>query len=303
MARARSIKPGFFRNADLTDVPFEGRLLFIGLWTMADRAGRMEDRPKQIKMELFPADDVDCDLLLDLLASIGMIERYNVNGTKYLQVNNFSKHQNPHKDEKASIIPLKTVPAPCELGTSTVPAPCKVGTSTVQAPCEPSASMVAILLTPDSLLLTPDSLLLTPDSLLLNPDCPPLAPAIPTARGSRMPKDFEPDLDFAAEQGINNVIEEVAKFTDYWSAAPGQKGIKLDWQATWRNWCRNAQKATSAPKTFAQINAAMAGVTVPSNGAAEATKSRLDADAAIPRNGPSLADLAKMAALRGRVAA
>ncbi len=33
---------------------------------------------------------------------------------------------------------------------------------------------------------------------------------------------------------------EFAKFRDYWIAVPGQKGVKLDWFATWRNWCRRA---------------------------------------------------------------
>ncbi len=28
------------------------------------------------------------------------------------------------------------------------------------------------------------------------------------------------------------------EFRDYWIAQPGQKGVKLDWFATWRNWCR-----------------------------------------------------------------
>ena len=46
MARARNIKPGFFRNADLVEMPIEARLLFIGLWTLADRSGRLEDRPR-----------------------------------------------------------------------------------------------------------------------------------------------------------------------------------------------------------------------------------------------------------------
>ena len=48
MARARNIKPGFFANDLLVDLPFEVRLLFIGLWTIADRAGRLCDRPKKI---------------------------------------------------------------------------------------------------------------------------------------------------------------------------------------------------------------------------------------------------------------
>jgi hypothetical protein len=104
MARARNIKPGFFRNADLVELSFEARLLFIGLWTIADREGRLEDRPKQIKMELFPADNLDCDSILNDLAEIGMITRYEHDGKRFLQVVNFLKHQNPHKDERASTI-------------------------------------------------------------------------------------------------------------------------------------------------------------------------------------------------------
>ncbi len=63
-----------------------------------------------------------------------------------------------------------------------------------------------------------------------------------TARGTRLPNPFEPDFQFAVDQGIQNTLEEAAKFRDYWSAQPGQKGVKLDWPATWRNWCRNAKK-------------------------------------------------------------
>ena len=61
MARARNIKPSFFTNEDLVELSFETRLLFIGLWTLADRAGRLEDRPKRIKMAVFPADSVDVE--------------------------------------------------------------------------------------------------------------------------------------------------------------------------------------------------------------------------------------------------
>ena len=71
MARARNIKPGFFTNDELVELPFSTRLLFIGLWTIADREGRMVDRPKKIKMEIFPADDVDCDQALTQLADSG----------------------------------------------------------------------------------------------------------------------------------------------------------------------------------------------------------------------------------------
>lgn len=116
MSRARNIKPGFFRNADLVELPVETRLLFVGLWTLADREGRLADRPKQIKMEIYPADAFDVGAMLDELQGAGFIERYVSNEIKYIQIVNFTKHQNPHRDEKAS-----TIPAPCKHGANTVP--------------------------------------------------------------------------------------------------------------------------------------------------------------------------------------
>ncbi|UDL03998.1 HNH endonuclease [Marinobacter sp. CA1] len=103
--RARNIKPGFWKNEDLVDLAFEHRLLFIGLWMLADREGRLEDRPKRIKMELFPGDDVEIDSGLSALADMGLIKRYEVDGKKYVQVENFVKHQMPHHKEVASKIP------------------------------------------------------------------------------------------------------------------------------------------------------------------------------------------------------
>jgi hypothetical protein len=105
VARARNIKPGFFRNADLVELPVETRLCFIGLWTLCDREGRLEDRPKQIKMELFPADPFDVGAMLDQLQESGFVVRYEVDGSKFIEVVNFIKHQDPHYKEKASEIP------------------------------------------------------------------------------------------------------------------------------------------------------------------------------------------------------
>lgn len=105
MARSRNIKPGFFRNETLVELPYETRLLFIGLWTIADREGRLEDRPKRIKMELFPADDLNVDTCLQALHDSGFILRYQVEDVWYIQVVNFHKHQNPHHKEQESTIP------------------------------------------------------------------------------------------------------------------------------------------------------------------------------------------------------
>lgn len=108
MARARNIKPGFFKNEDLAEMDPLSRLLFAGLWCLADREGRLEDRPKRIKAELFPYDNCDVDQLLDDLQEYGFIHRYEVDGGKYIFIQNWHKHQNPHHMEVPSVIP----PAP-----------------------------------------------------------------------------------------------------------------------------------------------------------------------------------------------
>lgn len=105
MARARNIKPGFFVNEDLLELDFATRLLFIGLWTLADKAGRLEDRPKKIKIGVFPVDNVDVTVMLQSLHDFGFVKRYELSGEKYIQIINWNKHQNPHHTEKESVIP------------------------------------------------------------------------------------------------------------------------------------------------------------------------------------------------------
>jgi len=105
MARARNIKPGFYKNEDLAECSVWARLLFPGLWMLADREGRIEDRPKRIKGEIFPFDAVEVDPLLEELSKWGFIRRYVADGKRCIQINNFSAHQSPHATEKDSDLP------------------------------------------------------------------------------------------------------------------------------------------------------------------------------------------------------
>ena len=86
MARARSIKPGFFKNETLAELPPHGRLLYAGLWTIADRSGRLEDRPKRIKAEIFPYENQNVERLLSDLDKSGFIIRYEASGTRYIAI-------------------------------------------------------------------------------------------------------------------------------------------------------------------------------------------------------------------------
>jgi len=209
MARARNIKPSFFTNEDLVELSFETRLLFIGLWTLADRAGRLEDRPKRIKMAVFPADSVDVERSLADLEEAKFIDRYEAEGKLCIQIINFLKHQNPHIKEAPSTLPERK---------STDKERGEHGASTVQARCSNSASPA------DSLI--PDSLI--PDSLNKEGgkadgeggDWQSNQP--PTAREGEFPMDlsWEPSDHFptlARQAGAPApTAEAVAEFRSYW---------------------------------------------------------------------------------------
>lgn len=105
MARSRNIKPGFFTNELLAELPAFDRLLFVGLWCLADREGRLEDRPKRIKMELFPCDSYDVSEGLESLRAAGFVDRFQVESFSVVEIVNFAKHQSPHGSEKDSTLP------------------------------------------------------------------------------------------------------------------------------------------------------------------------------------------------------
>lgn len=169
--RARNIKPAFFQNEVLTEIDPFGRLLFIGLWCLADRKGRLEDRPKRIKMQLFALDNVDVVALLDDLEQNDFIQRYTVNGNNYIQITNFAKHQRPHSNESASEIPDPMVSSdpskyPDESSENTTPS--HQGEQDLQPRCE--------ALRPDTGYLIPDVLIPDTESSL--------APAKPSRKSA-----------------------------------------------------------------------------------------------------------------------
>ena len=109
MPRIRQIKPDFYLDDDLAKCSRDARLLFPSLWILADRSGRLEDRPVRIKAQTFPYDaDIGAravDDMLNELASGGHIQRYENGGRKYIQIKKFSKHQYCHLKEPKSEIP------------------------------------------------------------------------------------------------------------------------------------------------------------------------------------------------------
>lgn len=99
------------------------------------------------------------------------------------------------------------------------------------------------------------------------PRCPPVSPAVPLSdtdtdkkrveraraepRASRIPDDFEltPQRRAVAERESIDPDQTFAKFCDHWRAQGGANARKVDWDATWRNWCRSEfQKPRRAVK-------------------------------------------------------
>jgi hypothetical protein len=211
MARSRNIKPGFFTNEELVELPFATRLLFAGLWTLADKEGRLKDRPKTVKMKLFPADDLDVEEMLAELAGAGLIRRYEAAGERYVCIPSWDKHQNPHHTEKASEIPPPD------------------GGLTVKETLEPESPPVTAVLIPDSGFLIPDSL-----------DVPPSAEKAKRAKPkTKYPEDFTPDETGVAactRAGLNQA-EELGKFRNHHEA---RGTLMANWQAGFRTWLDKA---------------------------------------------------------------
>ncbi len=209
MARARNIKPNIMANESLGELPPLTRLLFIYLWMLADRDGRLEDRPKRIAAMALPFDTgVDVDAILNDLNRTGFIVRYESGGLACIQIANFSKHQSPHVREVSSVLPA--VPDDCLASKSE---------STAKAvPRQFLGDVKASPRSPDSLI--PDSLI--PDSLNDESGLEPCEPVVQAPKHANrlkktpLPEGFTISVrvrQWAAQRGYDRLDEHLETFT------------------------------------------------------------------------------------------
>lgn len=109
MSRIRTVKPELFRHEELFEAERQSglplRLIFIGLFTVADVAGRFRWRPRLLKLDIMPFDNFDFEQALNALTQFGFIERYEHAGEVYGWIPKFLKHQRPNKRESRSQLP------------------------------------------------------------------------------------------------------------------------------------------------------------------------------------------------------
>jgi len=265
--RARNIKPATFQNELLGTSDALYTVIFAGLWCLADREGRLEDRPGKIHMQINAGRPIESTMLaLDWLTEHAFVHRYEVDGVRYIFVLEFEKHQHPHVREPASVIPKPPKYSKLKkLNGSASPGP-------MEAPARPGAEHRPFALIPDSGSLDSGSLdppLLAPGAseedlqLKLSAKHSPPSGAksaddesVESKRGSRIPNPFlvaSPDWFWAQEKfpqaDLSSITEE---FFDYWKSVPGTKGRKLDWMATWRNRVRERADRVLKPKRRAK---------------------------------------------------
>ncbi|WP_413535042.1 hypothetical protein [Rahnella inusitata] len=103
MARIRTVKPEFWTDEKVVECSFEARLMFIGMFNFADDKGNLARSPKRIKMQIFPADMIDCEPLIKELTVTGLIAEYSVSGVEYIHIKGFTKHQKINRPSATTI--------------------------------------------------------------------------------------------------------------------------------------------------------------------------------------------------------
>lgn len=107
MARIRTIKPDFWTDEKIVELPMEVRLFFIGSWNFADDNGNLQRSAKKLKMQIFPADSIDCEPLIQELLTHGLLTEYEVDGEKFLNIKGFKAHQVINRPSKTGLPTLE----------------------------------------------------------------------------------------------------------------------------------------------------------------------------------------------------
>lgn len=241
MARSRNIKPSIMVNEELAELEPMTRLLFIYLWMLADRQGRLEDKPKRIAAQALPYDrDADVVAMLEALQTMGFISRYSVDGLPCIQITAFHKHQSPHVREIDSVLPGPEDAAE------------KVVTEHDLGSAEPSPR-------------SPDSGFLIPDTGYLIPDCGKTqAQPTPPTRKVRavkvpMPEGFSVSdkvSAWAEKNGFGQLDLHLDAFT---RKASMNAYTYANWDAAFmeairEDWAKIRQKAGKQPESFREAD-------------------------------------------------
>jgi hypothetical protein len=117
MARIRTVKPELFRHEALFEAEQQSklplRLAFIGLFTACDREGRFKWKPRALKLDVLPYDQIDFSRVLDALLTHGFIVKYALDGDEFGCIPTWSQHQVINNRESTSLLPSSEESTTC----------------------------------------------------------------------------------------------------------------------------------------------------------------------------------------------
>lgn len=208
MARIRSIKPEFWTDEKLGPRAPLTRLVFLGLISQADDAGRLFDSVKTLDGLLFPYTEDSCATALNELAALGRILRYaDSSGRRLIQIVGWAVHQHVKNPS------VYVLPGPSPEDWSRLSGESEYSKWVVGSPIPVVGSGA-------------------PDGA---------ASERKAKRKAALPSDWKPNEGHHSQAGKNglNVELEAEQFRDYHTA---KGSVMLDWEAAFRTWLRNAKK-------------------------------------------------------------
>lgn len=95
--RNRLVKANFWTDTELAKkLPATGRMMYQGLWQLAEDSGCIEADPVAFKMILFPLDDISLGKIeqwTNILLELDKLIPYQYQKKEYYYIKNFHKHQ------------------------------------------------------------------------------------------------------------------------------------------------------------------------------------------------------------------
>jgi hypothetical protein len=242
MARIRTIKPEFWDSEQISECSTNARLLFIGIWNFCDDRGVIEERPKQIKGQIFRFDDVS---VRDLQTYLGELLHHDLlrrmtdgDGKSYLYVPTWKKHQKIDRPQKKFNNPVP--PEFDESSTNDQPELPYDSSNTHRAlaPRAPRKGRegkgVERNLSSSSLRSDEDS------APALNGAGPAPPPRIATLSENWTPSEAQ--TAFAVTAGFTEpeVRRQAAFYRAYWTTGggAGERRSSKGWNRTWQTWMR-----------------------------------------------------------------
>lgn len=107
MARKRMIDPNIWQSEDFSKLSTLGKLVFIGLFSLADDEGRGRSNPVYLKSTLFPYEEgirsADIDKTLSEISSNMSVIFYSCDGNSYYSLYNWNTWQKIDRPSQSKI--------------------------------------------------------------------------------------------------------------------------------------------------------------------------------------------------------